>query len=82
MREHERMNAMGQRVVVVDSIEGVEELLACVGMTPAHWPEGHSKSRDTAFTRRAVAPVVKKPPKKRAPQAPRGWPGEPHQTRP
>jgi hypothetical protein len=27
-REHERMRAMGQRVVVIDSIEGVEELLA------------------------------------------------------
>lgn len=26
-REHERMRAMGQRVVVIDSIEGVEELL-------------------------------------------------------
>lgn len=25
-REHERMRAMGQRVVVIDSIEGVEEL--------------------------------------------------------
>lgn len=28
LREHERMRAMGQRVVVVDSIEGVEELLS------------------------------------------------------
>lgn len=27
-REHERMRAMGQRVVVIDSIAGVEELLA------------------------------------------------------
>ncbi len=27
IREHERMRAMGQRVVVIDSIEGVEELL-------------------------------------------------------
>ena len=27
-REHERMRAMGQRVVVIDSIEGVEELLS------------------------------------------------------
>lgn len=27
VREHERMRAMGQRVVVLDSIEGVEELL-------------------------------------------------------
>lgn len=26
-REHERMRKMGQRVVVIDSIEGVEELL-------------------------------------------------------
>lgn len=26
-REHARMRAMGQRVVVIDSIEGVEELL-------------------------------------------------------
>jgi len=26
-REHERMRAMGQYVVVIDSIEGVEELL-------------------------------------------------------
>jgi hypothetical protein len=26
-REHERMRAMGQRVVVIDSIEGVEDLL-------------------------------------------------------
>lgn len=26
-REHERMRRMGQRVVVIDSIEGVEELL-------------------------------------------------------
>lgn len=26
-REHARMQAMGQRVVVIDSIEGVEELL-------------------------------------------------------
>lgn len=28
LREHERMRAMGQRVVVIDSIEGVKELLA------------------------------------------------------
>jgi len=28
VREHARMRAMGQRVVVIDSIEGVEELLA------------------------------------------------------
>ncbi len=28
LREHGRMRAMGQRVVVIDSIEGVEELLA------------------------------------------------------
>ena len=27
-REHERMRAMGQRVVVIDSFQGVEELLA------------------------------------------------------
>ena len=27
LREHERMRAMGQRVVVIDSTEGVEELL-------------------------------------------------------
>jgi hypothetical protein len=27
-REHNRMRALGQRVVVIDSIEGVEELLA------------------------------------------------------
>ena len=27
IREHERMRSMGQRVVVIDSIEGVEELL-------------------------------------------------------
>ena len=27
LREHIRMRAMGQRVVVIDSIEGVEELL-------------------------------------------------------
>ena len=27
-REHERMRKMGQRVVVIDSIEGVEELLS------------------------------------------------------
>jgi hypothetical protein len=27
LREHDRMRAMGQRVVVIDSIEGVEELL-------------------------------------------------------
>ena len=26
-REHERMRAMGQRVVVIDSLSGVEELL-------------------------------------------------------
>jgi hypothetical protein len=28
LREHDRMRAMGQNVVVIDSIEGVEELLA------------------------------------------------------
>lgn len=28
LREHKRMRKMGQRVVVIDSIEGVEELLA------------------------------------------------------
>ena len=28
LREHERMRKMGQRVVVVDSIEGVDELLS------------------------------------------------------
>ena len=28
LREHERMRAMGQRVEVIDSLEGVEELLA------------------------------------------------------
>lgn len=28
LREHERMRAMGQQVVVIDSIEGVEELLS------------------------------------------------------
>ena len=28
VREHDRMRKMGQRVVVIDSIEGVEELLA------------------------------------------------------
>lgn len=28
VREHERMRAMGQRVLVIDSIEGVEEMLA------------------------------------------------------
>ncbi len=28
LREHARMRAMGQRVVVIDSIEGVEELLS------------------------------------------------------
>ena len=28
LREHERMRKMGQRVVVIDSVEGVEELLA------------------------------------------------------
>ena len=28
LREHERMRAMGQHVVVIDSIEGVEELLS------------------------------------------------------
>ena len=28
LREHQRMRAMGQRVVVIDSIEGVEELLS------------------------------------------------------
>jgi hypothetical protein len=27
LREHERMRKMGQRVVVIDSVEGVEELL-------------------------------------------------------
>lgn len=27
LREHERMRSMGQRVVVIDSIDGVEELL-------------------------------------------------------
>lgn len=27
IREHKRMRAMGQRVVVIDSIEGVEDLL-------------------------------------------------------
>lgn len=27
-REHERMRAMGQRVVVIDSIEGVDEVLS------------------------------------------------------
>lgn len=27
LREHDRMRKMGQRVVVIDSIEGVEELL-------------------------------------------------------
>ena len=27
-REHERMRKMGQRVVVIDSLEGVEELLS------------------------------------------------------
>lgn len=27
LREHERMREMGQRVVVIDSIEGVEDLL-------------------------------------------------------
>lgn len=27
LREHDRMRSMGQRVVVIDSIEGVEELL-------------------------------------------------------
>lgn len=27
IREHERMRSMGQRVVVIDSIEGVEDLL-------------------------------------------------------
>ena len=27
LREHERMRKLGQRVVVIDSIEGVEELL-------------------------------------------------------
>jgi hypothetical protein len=27
-REHERMRAMGQRVVVIDSLQGVEELLS------------------------------------------------------
>ena len=27
-REHDRMRAMGQRVVVIDSIEGVDDLLA------------------------------------------------------
>lgn len=28
LREHKRMRAMGQRVVVIDSIEGIEELLS------------------------------------------------------
>jgi hypothetical protein len=28
VREHDRMRAMGQRVLVIDSIESVEELLA------------------------------------------------------
>lgn len=28
LREHERMRRLGQRVVVIDSIEGVEELLS------------------------------------------------------
>lgn len=28
LREHERLRALGQRVVVIDSIEGVEALLA------------------------------------------------------
>lgn len=28
LREHDRMRAMGQRVVVIDSLEGVEELLS------------------------------------------------------
>lgn len=28
LREHKRMRAMGQRVVVIDSIEGVEEALS------------------------------------------------------
>ena len=28
LREHARMRAMGQRVVVIDSLEGVEELLS------------------------------------------------------
>ena len=28
VREHQRMRDMGQRVVVIDSIDGVEELLA------------------------------------------------------
>lgn len=28
VREHERMRAMGQRVEVIDSLEGVEELLS------------------------------------------------------
>lgn len=28
VREHERMRAMGQHVVVIDSIDGVEELLS------------------------------------------------------
>ena len=27
-RQHDRMRAMGQRVVVIDSIEGVEEMLS------------------------------------------------------
>lgn len=27
LREHDRMRSMGQRVVVIDSLEGVEELL-------------------------------------------------------
>ena len=28
VREHERMRSMGQRVMVIDSLEGVEELLS------------------------------------------------------
>lgn len=28
LREHERMRAMGQRVVVIDSLKGVDEVLA------------------------------------------------------
>ncbi|MBE0263411.1 VRR-NUC domain-containing protein, partial [Xylella fastidiosa subsp. fastidiosa] len=28
VREHERMRGMGQRVVVVDSLKGVDEVLA------------------------------------------------------
>jgi hypothetical protein len=28
-REHDRMRKMGQRVEVIDSIEGVDEVLAC-----------------------------------------------------